>query len=58
MKDVGKVKAAALIAHGNNDFNVMTKNAAQFYDALKAQNVPHAVLLPPGRPRRRAAGLR
>src|SRR4029453_4450755 len=40
-KDVGKVKAAALVAHGNNDFNVMTKNAAQFYNALKAQNVPH-----------------
>ncbi len=42
MKDVAKVKAAALVAHGNNDFNVMTKNAAQFYNALKAQNVPHA----------------
>ncbi|HEY6888815.1 MAG TPA: CocE/NonD family hydrolase, partial [Solirubrobacter sp.] len=42
MKDVTKVKAAALVAHGNNDFNVMTKNAAQFYNALKAQGVPHA----------------
>ena len=41
MKDVGKVKAATLLAHGNNDFNVMTKQAAQFYEALKAQNVPH-----------------
>src|SRR6201991_4208081 len=41
MKDVKNVHAAALVAHGNNDFNVMTKNAAQFYDALKAQNVPH-----------------
>ena len=41
MKDVKNVHAAALLAHGNNDFNVMTKNAAQFYDALKAQNVPH-----------------
>src|SRR3954453_16008329 len=27
MKDVQNVHAAALIAHGNNDFNVMTKNA-------------------------------
>ena len=36
-----KVKAASLIAHGNNDNNVMTKNAAQFYEALKAQGVPH-----------------
>lgn len=41
MKDVRNVRAATLIAHGNNDFNVMTKNAAQFYAALKKQHVPH-----------------
>ena len=41
MKDVENVRAATLLAHGNNDFNVMTKNAAQFYDALKRQGVPH-----------------
>jgi predicted acyl esterase len=41
MKNVQNVHAAALIAHGNNDFNVMTKNAAQFLDALKKQGVPH-----------------
>src|SRR3954447_11725095 len=41
MKDVKNVHAAALLAHGNNDFNVMTKNATQFYNALKAQGVPH-----------------
>ena len=41
MKDVENVHAATLLAHGNNDFNVMTKNAAQFYDALKQQGVPH-----------------
>src|SRR5262245_44753815 len=41
MKDVQNVHAAVLLAHGNNDFNVMTKNAAQFYNAIKAQNVPH-----------------
>jgi predicted acyl esterase len=41
MKDVANVKAATLLAHGNNDFNVMTKHAAQLYDALKAQGVPH-----------------
>jgi predicted acyl esterase len=42
MKDVkaGKLKAATLIAHGGNDFNVMTKHAAQLYDELKKQNVP------------------
>jgi hypothetical protein len=41
MKDVDNVRAPALLAHGNNDFNVMTKNAAQFYAALKRQGVPH-----------------
>lgn len=41
MKDVGNVRAATLLAHGNNDFNVITKNAAQFYAALKKQHVPH-----------------
>ena len=41
MKSVENVHAATLLAHGNNDFNVMTKNATQFYDALKQQNVPH-----------------
>ena len=56
MNDVDNVQAATLVAHGNNDFNVMTKNAAQFYDALKAQRRPAPVLLPPGRPRRLAAG--
>jgi predicted acyl esterase len=41
MLNVKNVHAAALIAHGNNDFNVMTKNASDFYNALKAQGVPH-----------------
>lgn len=41
MRDVRNVHAAALMAHGDNDFNVMTKNMAQFYDAVKAQGVPH-----------------
>jgi predicted acyl esterase len=41
MKDVRNVHAAVLVAHGNNDFNVMTKNMAQFYGALKKQGVPH-----------------
>jgi predicted acyl esterase len=41
MKDVAKIKAATLIAHGGNDFNVMTKNAAQLYAALKVQGTPH-----------------
>ena len=41
MNDATKVHAAVLVAHGNNDFNVMTRNAAQFYEALKAHGVPH-----------------
>jgi hypothetical protein len=41
MNDVRRVRAATLLAHGNNDFNVMTKQAAQFYAALKRQGVPH-----------------
>jgi len=41
MPDVRHVHAAVLMAHGNNDFNVMTKNMAQFYEAIKAQGVPH-----------------
>jgi predicted acyl esterase len=41
MKDAAKIKAATLIAHGGNDFNVMTKQASQLYEALKAQGTPH-----------------
>jgi X-Pro dipeptidyl-peptidase len=41
MRDIDKVHAAVLMAHGNNDWNVMTKNMAQFYEAVKARGVPH-----------------
>jgi predicted acyl esterase len=41
MNDVTNVHAAVLQAHGNNDFNVMTKNMAQFYEAITALGVPH-----------------
>jgi predicted acyl esterase len=41
MKDVENVRAATLLAHGNDDFNVMTKQAAQFYAALRNRGVPH-----------------
>ena len=37
MKDADKIKAATLLVHGTHDFNVMTKNAAQLWDVLKAQ---------------------
>ena len=40
LKDVGNIKAATLLVHGNADFNVMTKHAAQLWDVLKRNNVP------------------
>jgi predicted acyl esterase len=39
--DLTRIKAATLIAHGGDDFNVMTEQAAQLYAALRAQNTPH-----------------
>jgi predicted acyl esterase len=42
MKDAHKIKAAVLIAHGGNDFNVMTKNAAQLWEQLKLNGTPRA----------------
>jgi X-Pro dipeptidyl-peptidase len=41
MNDVEEIEAAVLVAHGNNDWNVMTKHPAVLYDALKALGVPH-----------------
>ena len=41
MNDIDNLRAAALVAHGNNDWNVMTKHAATFYAALRERNVPH-----------------
>ena len=38
--DLTKIRAATLIAHGGNDFNVMTEQAAQLNAALKATNTP------------------
>jgi hypothetical protein len=39
--DLTRIKAATLVAHGGNDFNVMTEQAAQLYQALKASGTPH-----------------
>ena len=38
---VPKMHAAVLLAHGNNDNNVMTKNATAFYEAVKRPGLPH-----------------
>ncbi|WP_228637685.1 Xaa-Pro dipeptidyl-peptidase [Microtetraspora sp. AC03309] len=48
MNDVGRVHAAVLVAHGLNDWNVKTKHAAQWYEALKARGVPHKIYLHQG----------
>ncbi|MFC4530411.1 Xaa-Pro dipeptidyl-peptidase [Sphaerisporangium dianthi] len=48
MNDVRKVHAAVLVAHGLNDWNVKTKQAAQWYEALKARGVPHKIYLHQG----------
>ena len=41
MNDIENVRAASLVAHGNNDWNVMTKHAAVYYQALRERGVPH-----------------
>ncbi|MFF4772572.1 Xaa-Pro dipeptidyl-peptidase [Microtetraspora fusca] len=48
MNDVGNVHAAVLVTHGLNDWNVKTKHAAQWYEALKARGVPHKIYLHQG----------
>ncbi len=40
VKDAGRFKAAVLISHGLNDFNVKPRNAARLWAALRANNVP------------------
>lgn len=39
----GKVHAAVLSVHGLHDWNVKTKQAAQWYAALREHNVPHKI---------------
>jgi X-Pro dipeptidyl-peptidase len=39
-KDAAKFRAAVLISHGLNDFNVKPRHAARLWAALKAANVP------------------
>jgi X-Pro dipeptidyl-peptidase len=37
---VGKIKAAVLMAHAFNDWNVMPEHSVRIYEALKAQKTP------------------
>ncbi|MEV5535450.1 Xaa-Pro dipeptidyl-peptidase [Saccharopolyspora shandongensis] len=43
LDDVDKVHAAVLSVHGLNDWNVKTRQAAQWYAALREQDVPHKI---------------
>lgn len=43
LRNADHVRAATLVAHGLSDWNVMTRQAAQWYDALKANGVPHKI---------------
>ncbi|QIS21975.1 Xaa-Pro dipeptidyl-peptidase [Nocardia terpenica] len=45
LNGVGNVHAAVLAVHGLNDFNVKTRNVAQWYGALAKQGVPHKIWL-------------
>ncbi|WP_196790976.1 Xaa-Pro dipeptidyl-peptidase [Motilibacter aurantiacus] len=48
MNDASNIKAATIVAHGLNDWNVQTKHAAVLYEALKANGVPHQIYLHQG----------
>ncbi|MQA09125.1 MAG: Xaa-Pro dipeptidyl-peptidase [Pseudonocardiaceae bacterium] len=48
LNDVGNVRAAVLAVHGLNDWNVKTKQVAQWYEALRDRNVPHKIWLHQG----------
>jgi len=40
IKDIDKMKAAMIMAHGFNDWNVMPEQSFRFYEAAKAQGLP------------------
>ena len=42
------VKAATLLAHGENDWNVVPEHSVRIYEALKAQGTPSALYLHQG----------
>ncbi len=42
------VKAAVLLAHGTNDFNVVPEHSVRIYEALKAQHTPAMIYLHQG----------
>ncbi|MEU4537713.1 Xaa-Pro dipeptidyl-peptidase [Streptosporangium sp. NPDC023825] len=48
LNDVRKVRAAVFLVHGLNDWNVKTKQAVQWWDALAKRNVPRKIWLHQG----------
>jgi X-Pro dipeptidyl-peptidase len=56
MDDVHRIKAATLIWHGTNDWNVMPQQGVQIYEALKQQNTPAQIYLHQGGHSSPAAG--
>ncbi|GAA0540844.1 Xaa-Pro dipeptidyl-peptidase [Saccharopolyspora subtropica] len=43
LNNVDRVRAAVLAVHGLNDWNVKTRQAAQWYAALRDRGVPHKI---------------
>ncbi|MGW0478402.1 Xaa-Pro dipeptidyl-peptidase [Nonomuraea sp. NPDC003214] len=48
LNDVDKVRASVFLVHGLNDWNVKTKQAAQWWQALAERNVPRKIWLHQG----------
>ncbi|WP_406315637.1 Xaa-Pro dipeptidyl-peptidase [Streptosporangium sp. NBC_01639] len=48
LNDVRKVRASVFLVHGLNDWNVKTKQAVQWWDALAKQGVPRKIWLHQG----------
>lgn len=48
LNDVSNVKASVFVAHGLNDWNVKTKQAVQWWDALAARHIPRKIWLHQG----------
>lgn len=45
---LGNIRAAVLLAHGLNDFNVMPSHSVRIYEAMKAQGLPVSMYLHQG----------
>ncbi|HEU0015463.1 MAG TPA: Xaa-Pro dipeptidyl-peptidase [Longimicrobium sp.] len=45
---VGNIRAAVLLAHGLNDFNVMPSHSVRVYEAMKARGLPVSMYLHQG----------